>query len=220
LTQSKLPSGLKTYSVLPDNRSPLERALELALSEALYSIDHSYPELLDAQKTRKEAIATLGIDRQVPVWDSTDAEQIKRNRAEHAWRNRQLSGTRAGFLKALDQMGFGSKITPWFTLSPVGSPYYFRIWVYATDRVLTPEINARIDQLLIEMKSERDTYELNLARESVATPRMAIAAEIGVTMTSVPFVPKGSEANALTHTGIAQHLRIISTSEPARNERL
>jgi phage tail P2-like protein len=220
LSQSKLPSTLKTYSVLPDNRSPLERALELALSEALYSIDHPYPELLDAQKTRKEAISTLGIDRQVPVWDSTDTEQVKRNRSEQAWRNRQLSGTRAGFVKALEQMGFGADVTPWFKKSSELDPYYFQIWVYASDRVLTPEINARIDQLLIEMKSERDSYVMNLARESIASPRIAVAAEIGITMTSQPFVPAGSETNALTHTGIAQHLRIISTSEPARNERL
>ncbi|WP_175404904.1 phage tail protein I [Marinomonas sp. FW-1] len=218
MSQSKLPLTLKTYSVLPDNRSPLERALELALSEALYSIDHPYPELLNAQKTPKGVITTLGIDRQVPVWDSTDTEQVKRDRTQQAWRNRQLSGTRAGFIKALGQMGFGADVTPWFKKPNELEPYYFQIWVYAADRVLTPEINARIDQLLTEMKSERDSYVMDLARESISTPRIAVAAEIGITMTSTPFVPAGSETNALTHTGIAQHLRIISTSEPARNE--
>jgi phage tail P2-like protein len=218
LTQSKLPSGLKTYSVLPDNKSPLERGLELALSEALFSIEHVYPELLDAQETPLIAIASLGVEYQVPVWDSEESEWIKRNRVQFAWRNRQLSGTRTGFTKALDQMGFGSVVTPWFQFSPARDPYYFQIWVYCSDQVLTAEINTRIDELLTEMKSERDTYELNLARESIASPRIAVAAEIGITMTSQPFVPEGSVSNALIHMGLAQHLRIISTSEPARNE--
>lgn len=220
MTQSKLPSGLKTYSVLPDNRSPLERALELALSDALYSIDNPYPTLLDAQKTTPDVIAPLGIDHQVLVWDSEDSELVKRDRVDYAWRNRQLSGTRAGFTKALEQMGFGSTITPWYKLNPNETPYYFLIWVYCSDRVLTPDINVRLDNLLHEMKSERDVYDLNLARESIASPRMAIATEIGITIESLPFVPNGSELNALTYSGIAQHLRITSTSEPARNERL
>jgi len=218
LTQSKLPSGLKTYSVLPDNKSPLERGLELALSEVLFSVNHAYPELLDAQETPQVAITSLGIEHQVPVWDSEDSELIKRNRVQFAWRNRQLSGTRMGFIKALDQMGFGSDVTPWFQFSPARAPYFFQIWVYCSDQVLTAEINTRIDELLTEMKSERDTYELNLARESIALPRIAVAAEMGITMTSLPFVPEGSESNAITHMGLAQHLRIISTSEPARNE--
>ncbi|MBJ7539898.1 phage tail protein I [Marinomonas transparens] len=220
MTQSKLPSGLKAYSVLPDNRSPLERALELALSESLYSIDHPFPELLNAQSTTVEAVAPLGIDHQVPVWDREDSEAVKRDRVEHAWRNRQKSGTRSGFLDSLQQMGFGSEVTPWFKLSPVAAPYFFQVWVYCSDRVLTPEINTRIDELLIEMKSERDTYELNLARESIATPKMAVAAEIGVTITSYPYSPEGGDSTSLNFIGTAQHLRIISTSEPAYNERL
>ncbi|MBJ7536639.1 phage tail protein I [Marinomonas transparens] len=220
MTQSKLPSGMQTYSVLPDNRSPLERALELALSEALYAIDHPYPELLDAQHTLENAISTLGIERQVLVWDSEDSEQVQRKRAENAWRNRLLSGTRSGFIKALEQMGFGSEVTPWFALSPTRDPYHFQVWVYCSDRLLTAEINIRIDALFEEMKSERDVYEINLLRESIGTPRMAAAAEIGVIMTSNPVVQQASVSSSLSYLGMAQHSRIISTSEPAYNERL
>lgn len=217
MSQSQLPSSLKTYSILPDNKSALERALELALSEALYSISLPYPDLLNAQKSAEVAVSALGVDRQALVWDESDAEQVKRDRADNAWMNRQRSGTRYGFMSALDEMGFGSEVTPWHQLSPVGEPYFFQIWVYCSDRVLTSEINARIDQLVSEMKSERDTYELNLARESLSYPRVAAVAEIGVTMTSEPFVPSGSASESSISVGVAHHLRVISTSEPAQN---
>ncbi|WP_394179619.1 phage tail protein I [Marinomonas posidonica] len=218
MSQSTLLSQLKIHSLLPDNRSPLERALELALSESLFAVEHAYPQLFNAQSCPESAVTLLGIDRQVPVWESSDTEAIKRTRGEFAWRNRQLSGTRLGFVKAFEQMGFSAAITPWYQNE--GQPYHFNIWVYGSDQVLTPEINTRVDALILEMKSERDFYSMNLARESIAIPRIAVATEIGITSTSTPFVPAGSEVNALPHTGIAQHLRIISTSEPARNERL
>lgn len=163
MSQSKLPSALKTYSVLPDNRSPLERALELALSETLYSIDHPYPELLDAQKAPKEAVSTLAAEKQVPIWDTEDTEQVKRNLAGNAWKIRQLSGTKAGLALALESFEFLSEIKSWYQQVPRREPYSLDI--VAWERGNKPVNVANAKKLLAyieDTKSERDNIELSL----------------------------------------------------------
>ncbi len=163
MSQSKLPSTLKTYSVLPDNRSPLERALELALSEALYSIDHPYPELLDAQKTRKGAISTLAAEKQVPIWDTEDTEQVKRNLAGNAWKVRQLSGTKAGLALALESFEFLSEIKSWYQQVPKTEPYSLDIVAWEKGNKPVNVANAKKLMAFIEdTKSERDNIELSL----------------------------------------------------------
>lgn len=106
MSQSTLPSALKTYSVLPDNRSALERALELSLTQQMYAVDHPYPQLLDAWHTSIDVVPYLAAERQLPVWDTADSEHVKRSLAGNAWQIRQLSGTRAGLNMALESFDF------------------------------------------------------------------------------------------------------------------
>lgn len=163
MSQSTLPSTLKAYSVLPDNRSPLERALELALSKALFSIDHPYPELLDAQKTPKESIATLASEKQVPIWDTDDTEKVKRNLAGNSWKVRQLSGTKAGISLALKSFEFLSEIKPWYQQSPMREPYSLDIIAWEKGNKPVNVANAKKLMAYIEdTKSERDNIELSL----------------------------------------------------------
>ncbi|WP_417526930.1 phage tail protein I [Marinomonas shanghaiensis] len=162
MSQSKLPSTLKTYSVLPDNRSPLERALELALSEALYSIDHPYPELLDAQKTRKEAISTLAAEKQVPIWDTEDTEQVKRNLAGNAWRIRKISGTKAGIVAGLNSLNFDGEVVSWFESG--SDPFTFKVIAWGRGgRPVIPENVPKVSDYINDIKSERDTFTVTLA---------------------------------------------------------
>ncbi|WP_330149509.1 phage tail protein I [Shewanella xiamenensis] len=163
MSQSTLPSALKTYSVLPDNRSALERGLELALSEELYAVPQPYPQLLDARYTQPNMLPYLAAERQLPVWDSADPEYIKRNLTGNAWQVRRLSGTRAGLKMALESLDFLSEITPWYQQVPQAAPY--NLAVLAWEKGNKPVNVANVHRLLAyinDSKSERDVIELSL----------------------------------------------------------
>lgn len=163
MSQSKLPLALRTYSVLPDNRSALERALELSLSQQLYAIPHLYPQLLDAWHTDIDVVPYLAAERQLPVWDVTDPEHVKRNLAGNAWQVRRLSGTRAGLKMALDSFDFLSEINPWHKQIPPAEPYSLEIIAWEKGNKPVNVDNAK--KLLVyidDIQSERDQVELSL----------------------------------------------------------
>lgn len=163
MTQLTLPSSLKTYSVLPDNRSALERSLELALSNQIYSISNPYPDLLNAETTSTDIVPYIAADREVPIWDTLDTEQVKRNLANNAWQTRKLSGTRAGLKMALESFSFMSTITPWHAQVPQGEPYSLDIVAWESGNNPVNADNAiKLISYLEETKSERDNIELSL----------------------------------------------------------
>ena len=215
MSQSKLASALKTYSVLPDNYSPLERALELSLNQQLANIKHPYPNLLDAFSSSMDVVPAIAAERLVPVWESSDSDEVKRARANNAWIFRKTAGTRQGLIKSINDLGFNCVVTPWFKMTPQGAPYTFSIWAYCLDQVLTEEIDHRLDALILEMKSERDVHELYLARASENKNYMGVSCEVGITMTSEPFVLSSREFQSAEYKGVGVHTRETATSEPA-----
>lgn len=164
MSQSTLPSSLKTYSVLPDNRSALERALELSLSQQLYSVPHYYPQLLDARHTPIDVVPHIAAERQLPVWDITDPENVKRKLVGNAWQVRRLSGTRTGLKMALESFDFQSEITPWHKQTPQGEPYSLE--VVAWEKNNKPMDVANVQKLMKyidETQSLRDQADLFLS---------------------------------------------------------
>lgn len=163
MSQSKLPSALKTYSVLPDNQSGLERALEISLSAQVYGIDNPYPQLLDARNTSNAVVPYLAAERQLPVWDVSDADHVKRSLAGNAWQVRRLSGTRAGLKLALDSFDFMSELKAWHQQDPVGEPYSLEIiaWEKGNKPINVDNVHKLI-AYIDDTKSERDNIELSL----------------------------------------------------------
>lgn len=208
-------SSRKTLSVLSDNQSHLERALELALCNCLYSVEHKYPELLDPNKTSIEIVPYLAIEKQLAIWDSKNSDAIKRTATAQAWPVRRKSGTRQGLVECLESLGFNCEVIPWFKQTPNGAPYSFNLWAYCNDQKITKNLNSQLDQLLIETKSERDNYSLFIARGSINNNFIGISSEMGIEFTSEPYVPKGFDSEASFFSGSAIHSREIITSEPA-----
>ena len=181
MTQSKLPLSLREHSLLPDNRSHLERALELALAEELYDIEQLFPELLFAQQTPLHALPSLAADKLVPDWSSDDSEQEQRDTADNSWRVHQRAGTIAAIAESMKGLSAEITIDKWFEYG--GQPYHFRIMALTT-RALDTALAERIARRVDDVKSERDSYELSLgvrdegrfyfAGASVLAPRVTI----------------------------------------------
>jgi|OM-RGC.v1.010694482 phage tail protein, P2 protein I family len=163
LSQSTSTSSLHSYSVLPDNKSALERAIELALAEQLYQHASPFPGLLNAETTTNKLLPFLAHDAQVPIWDDDAPDELKRRLARDAWIVRRLAGTKKGIKTALESLGFKGEITPWYEQS--AEPYSLEI-ITAWEHGNNPVNVANAKKLLSyidEAKSERDTVTLSLA---------------------------------------------------------
>lgn len=161
MSQSKLASALKTYSVLPDNYSPLERALELSFNQQFANIEHPYPNLLDAFSSSMDVVPAIAAERLVPIWDVSDSDEVKRNLAGNAWQIRKLAGTREGLKLALDSLGFIGEIKLWHQTN--SEPYSFEVLAWAKGNAeVDPKSLSKLLAYVDDIKSERDNYHVAL----------------------------------------------------------
>lgn len=179
MSLSSLPLTLKTYSVLPDNYSSLERALELSFSQQIFSNSSLFPALLDADKAPPAVLPYLAAERLLPVWDAQDTDAIKRQLTGNAWQVRRLSGTRAGLKLALDALDFQSEITPWYEQTPKGEPYSLDIiaWEKGNQPVNVNKVK-KLLAYLDDIQSERDQVSLSLM--------FGVSTQVGLCVASAP----------------------------------
>jgi phage tail P2-like protein len=198
LSQSTLPSALKTYSVLPDNRSALERGLELALSEQLYAVPQPYPELLNAKKTPLAMLPYLAADRQVVDWNSNDSDAEKRATTHNQYQVFKLSGTRAGIRLALEGLNGETEIQRWHEYG--GEPYHMRVRVWIT-AAPDEERLQRLNQRIIEAKSERDVFSLGVGVKQSGNIYVGGAVYLAPRLIVGPWIPPVLSARGHIYSG-------------------
>lgn len=154
----------KEDSLLPDNRSALERGIERALTQLVYASDNPYPHLLNPELTPVPILPHLAQERGVKEWQAAAPESEQRRTTANAWPVRRLAGTREGVRLALDSLEFDAEITAWQERQPKGAPYHFS--VVATKReqaAINQQVVKRLHAQIVNSKSERDSYDLSLA---------------------------------------------------------
>ena len=162
MSQSTFESKPSSYSLLTDNASPLERALEHTLSKHLEQVAPPLPHLRNAHQTPESALPHLAADRMVTYWKKEDSSKIKRHQVASAQIERKKSGTREGVGIALDAIGYGCEIKSRYE-SPDLPPYTLDVVAWKTD---SSSVNKELIENLIlkldDIKSTRDTIELSL----------------------------------------------------------
>jgi len=201
-------------SVLPDNSSPFMRAVEKAFRSQLEEVNEPFPELLQATLTPAQFLAALAAENGVTDWFETDTEAEQRSIAGDGLIIQKSAGTRKGLKQAAESIGLDAVVKPWFKIEGK-DPYQIFIEAFASEKPLDASTLSRLDARILNHKSERDAVSINIARTSSATPFVGVTTEVGVTITSQPYVAAGSESLASSIIGAFNHLRIISTSEPA-----
>ncbi len=201
-------------SVLPDNSTPFMRAVEKAFRAQLESVNEPFPDLLNSALTPQQFLAVLAAERGVNDWFESDTEEDQRNIVGNALPLQKEAGTRKGLKLASESIGMDAVITPWFKKED-GKPYEIYISAYAPEKPIDVDTLARFDARINKHKSERDVVYTEIGRISTASKFVGVTMEFGVTMTSQPYVSSGSESEAAISVGAFNHLRIISTSEPA-----
>lgn len=163
---------MSDYSLLPDNRSALERGLELAFTQLLYESQNPYPAMLDPRQTGKAMLPYLAQDRGVSEWDANAPESEQRQTVANAWPVRRLAGTRAGLSVALSPLDAEVDVVPWYESGD--EPYHLSVvsWV---NRPITAELTARVIDRLSLAKSERDILTLGIG----------VKTDLGITLSTV-----------------------------------
>ncbi|WP_018691316.1 phage tail protein I [Algicola sagamiensis] len=157
------------YSVLPDNHSPLERAIELAFYDMLQDDKHPYPRLLSPQQTATRLLPYLAQDRGGLLWEDGLNEEVMRERIAIAWALPRIAGTKRSIRWIFDAFGYFVHMIPWYEMKPEGRPFHCELiaWSKQNEPLQSAEAAKHIHQQLFqhiqEIKSERDVFELNFA---------------------------------------------------------
>ena len=192
-----------------DNAQPLEKAIRLAFRDSLHELKPPYPKLLNALATPVQFLPALAAERGVVDWYETDDEEFKRETTDGSFRLLMKSGTRYGIRSSLNALGFGS------TVIKGSRPYTLEVEAFLHDKPLTDKSKQRIDARVSVYKSERDDVNVNITRQSPSPIYIGVTTEIGVTITSEPYIPDGFTSEVAPSIGVYNHIRLIVTSEPA-----
>jgi phage tail P2-like protein len=150
---------MSDYSLLPDNKSALERGLELAFTELLGEIETPYPNLLNPRKTPTRILPYIAQDRGVIEWNAKAPRSEQEQVVATAYQQYKQAGTPAGLKVALSPLSGDVDVEPWHKYG--GEPYHLRVvaWLPAAP---TDELLSLVADRLENAQSGRDVISLSL----------------------------------------------------------
>ncbi len=145
-------------SVLPDNSSPLMRAIEKAFRAQLEAVNEPFPQLLNPALTPAQFLSALASEVGVKDWFESDTVSEQRSIVGNGLIIQKEAGTRAGLKRAAESIGVDATVTPWFKTDD-GKPYEFYIDAYIEDdETLDALAFERLSARIFHHKSERDLW--------------------------------------------------------------
>jgi phage tail P2-like protein len=186
---------MSTSSILPDNRTLLETALEKTISQSLLNIDAVYPELWDSFNTPLHLLPYLAQAKGVPDWGN-DTEQSKRQTVDDIWIVQRKAGTRSAVKQAVDALGFDASV------KRGDEPYHLKVDLWREDvATLEPDILSRAKRRIDYVKSERDVIDLTLNATSQLDLYVALSSGAAVIATSFANFDDGTDVAINTAVG-------------------
>lgn len=152
-------------SLLPDNATALETALERTLAKLLDDIPSPFPALWRPADAPSEHLPWLAEALGVTEWDSASSELEKRETLAAQWPNQREAGMGVALRRAISPLGFGVLLKPWYEYG--GAPYSFIVEITLNNNPIALSLLNRVQQRINESKSERDTYELAIIVENI-----------------------------------------------------
>lgn len=170
---------MSTTSLLPDNRTTLETALEKTLSDHLLNIESPYPDLWSPTDVSVDMLPYLAHAKGVTDWgDDTDA--AKRQTVQDIWPMQRQAGTRLAVKRAVDALGFDADVVRG------DQPYHLKIDLWRGDvGTVEPDLMARVHRRIEGVKSERDALAVTLNATSDGVINIGLSSSATITTTSV-----------------------------------
>jgi len=175
---------MSTTSLLPDNRTTLETALEKTLASYLAKIDSPYPNLWNPATVSPELLPYLAHAKGVSDWGD-DTEAAKRDTVANIWPVQGKAGTRAAVKEAVDSLGFDAEV------KRGDGAYQLQVDLWRTEiDTLEPDIVGRVARRVELVKSERDEYALTLNVASSGQCGVGLAMGGGIDLCAGLVVPE------------------------------
>ncbi|WP_163833384.1 phage tail protein I [Spartinivicinus ruber] len=187
------------YSILPDNKSLLERGLEVGFYELLQNISSPYPTLLNPKETPEKLLPHLAQDRGVTDWPMEASEAEKRHTIEAIWPIRRKAGTACAIKMAVETLGYEATILPWYETNQ--TPYTFELLVFLDGKNLPENIEQRISARLEEAVSLRDQYTINYSRSETSELTTGVATECWEVIDVAPYQPEQLDSSSQFYSG-------------------
>jgi phage tail P2-like protein len=194
---------MSTQSLLPDNRTLLETALEQTIKAHLQEIDSVYPSLWDPATVPVHLLPYLAQAKGVPDWGN-DTELSKRNTVANIWPVQRQAGTRKAVKDAVDTLGFDADVTRSST------PYHLKVDLWREDlETIEADVLARAKRRIGYVKSERDVIKLTLNASSSCHLNTAIASTATLVATSLADIE--DQTNLAMRFALAANHKTIQT---------
>lgn len=166
--------------LLPPNSTPAERALAEAVSR-LGDVPVKIREVWDADSIPLPLLPWLAWAYSVDEWDSAWLETQARDTVKSALRIQRQKGTVGAVRRALGALGLPARVQEWFSQTPAGAPYTFRLLLDVDQTPLTQADLVKILEVVERTKNLRSHLEVALLTiTSVAAPSVAVVAGLGL----------------------------------------
>ncbi|MBB1489382.1 phage tail protein I [Oceanospirillum sediminis] len=153
---------MSTESLLPDNRTTLEKALEQTLSDHLLALDCPYPQLWDPYSVPEHMLPYLAHAKGVTDWGGEINTDAKRHTVASIWPVQRLAGTAKGVADAVAGLGLTAEFIPGYSWG--GPAYTFRVDLIGGLNGLSAD---RVQHRIEAAKAERDGYSIRLVYQPV-----------------------------------------------------
>lgn len=199
-------------SLLPDNRTALETALEKTIRDLIAEKKSPFPNLWRPDDIDIEHLPWLAEAMGAEEWDSLAPEEELRSTLLTLWPQKRQAGLRVSIRKAIEPLGFFAELHPWYQTA--GSPYTLTAVCWSHDRPLTDEINNRLFKRITQAVSERDEIIVKLGRQLTASTNVVSIIHIGKTVVSYAYHSSGNASFSDQREVIALHLAKTITCYP------
>ena len=201
-----------TDSLLPDNRTSLEVALEKTLRETIANKPSHFPSLWRADEVSVDLLPWLAEAKGVDEWDGAADEAEQRATIDNAWPQQREAGMRVAIRRAIEPLGFDLELKPWYATG--GNPYTLTAVCWSHARPFTDELSARLVSRVSRAVSERDELTVKVGRQLNAAPAVGAFMHVGKTVTSYPYQSAGNDSQSDHQIGVALHLVKVINSYP------
>ncbi len=150
-------------SLLPDNRTTLETALEHTLVNHLHSIPSPYPNLWSPDNISTDLLSYLALAKGVQDWDEQDNEQAKRQTVKTIWPVQRTAGTLRAIRQAVESLDLGAEVVPGY--QDDGTPYHLLVKFRSNQNFTGNDVTARVAERVKTAISERDTFSLRFSTQ-------------------------------------------------------
>ena len=175
---------MSTESLLPDNRSALERALEMTLRQHLDNNQSPVLQLWRPYECPEKLLPWLADAVGVDEWRPDDPEIDRRNQIATFWPRQREAGQRIALRRAVESLGFTPTFMPWYETGK--APYTLEVRIWLDGRPVDPETESRLRKRVERAMSERDSITISTAFSLSGTQYIGTQLSGGTVITILP----------------------------------